>query len=413
MNSGHSTDRIVELDALRGFALFGILMVNILYFAWPWQGYFLESAREPGVLDQAVLLLIRFLFEGKFITLFSLLFGLGFAMMATSLRERELPFYRMHYRRALMLMCFGAAHILLLWAGDILLVYGACALVLPLFLNCNTSTLRSWIVALLAVPPCWAMLSLLLFQVQAQDPVAAADLRDARTTLREEARERLELMDEFYNASSFVKVFQARMLEYAWMIRGTLFGPSGLPYIMAMFLLGVLFGRRGDHLRIPELLPRWQWHLRWMLPAGGVLTLFYVYALHATEMLWLDLWFTLMVLFFVLATPLMALSWAVLFITAFRRLAGGMLMRGFTSVGRTALTNYLLQSLVATTLFYGYGLGWYGDLKPATLALVALAIYVGQMVISTLYLRHFRMGPLEWLWRLVTWMKLPGRISSS
>lgn len=398
--------RITDLDALRGFALFGILVVNLLYFAHP----FLKFELEPEVFtgaDQWALNGIRFLFEGKFISLFSLLFGLGFTMLAYRFLERELPFYRVYYRRVVMLLFFGAAHFTLLWAGDILFIYGLCALFLPLFLHRKEKTLKIWIVVFLLLPILLFSALAGLMYLGAQNPEVAAELEKARQQVYEESAEELHYFLNSYNSASFGDIFEARMYEVGWMFKGMLFAPGGFNYIMALFLAGILLGKHNTAGRIEELLPSWNQTLKWMLTLGLLLAIIYTYVYQQTDLLWIDGWMVLLLLLFTLGTPLLALSYAILFVNGYRRMDTTAIAAGFKNVGRTALTNYLLQSVIATTLFYGYGLGWYGDVGPAALAGLAVLIFAAQMILSSWYLNHFRMGPAEWLWRVVTYWQKP------
>lgn len=399
--------RIIDLDALRGFALFGILIVNILYFGYPFLKIHLDTGLITGLGNQITLWGIRIFFEGKFITLFSLLFGLGFTMMATRFFERELPFYRVFYRRTGMLLIFGAAHFLLLWAGDILFIYGICAILLPLFLHRSEKTLKIWIGIFLLVPIVIFTLLTGLLELAMMDPDIAGELEQAREDGYRQISEQTAWLLTAYRSSSFSEVFEARMIETGWMFKGMLFNPGGFSYILAMFLVGVLWGKRNYARRGEELLPRWNRKLKWMLPAGLALTVFYLLVYNRADLLWIDWWLPLLLLLFIGATPLLTMSYSIAFLNAFQRIRNSLVGRGLAAVGRTALSNYLLQSLIATTLFYGYGLGLYGQLSILMLAGIAILIFALQMVLSLWYLRRWKMGPAEWLWRLVTYLKIP------
>lgn len=399
--------RIVDLDALRGFALFGILIVNIIYFGYPFLKVFTDAELFTGVGDQLTLRGVRFFFEGKFITLFSLLFGLGFTMMAIRFIERELPFYRVFYRRVAMLLVFGAAHFLLLWAGDILFIYGMCAILLPLFLNRSEKTLKIWIgIFLLAPIFIWALFAGMI-ELAMHDPEVAAELNQAREEVYTEVAEQNTWLIKAYSSASIANVFEARMIETGWMFKGMIFNPGGFFYIMAMFLIGVLWGKRNYARRKDELLPQWNRKVRWMLPGGLIFTLFYLFALSRTDVLWIDWWTIIGSILFIMGTPLLTMSYSVLFINAFQRIRESFVGNGLAAVGRTALSNYLLQSVIATTIFYGYGLGLYAQLSLPLLMLIALAIFLVQISLSQWYLRRWNMGPAEWLWRVVTYWKKP------
>ena len=145
------SERLVVLDALRGFALFGILFANLYSFIG-YNTYSPEEIIALPVLDRAVLFFIDWFVEGKFYGIFSILFGVGFALQAQRFSTAYANFFAFWFRRMVVLCCIGLLHMYLVWNGDILTLYAVLGLFLPFFLNLSNRTLLRWIVALLSIP---------------------------------------------------------------------------------------------------------------------------------------------------------------------------------------------------------------------------------------------------------------------
>lgn len=387
------------MDALRGFALVGILMVNILVLGQPSLRYVLEPGYWEGGADRAAFFGVHFLFRGQFITLFSFLFGVGFAMMAGRLMEKDVAFRWVYGRRVAMLLAFGLVHVLALWYGDILVTYALCGMLLPLFLNRSERTLKVWIGVALLLPVVGAGVMAALTHAAHWAPEWGDGLLALYASAEERAEQDLEFLLSGYAASSFGEVFRARMTEAAYLGNDVI----QVPYIFALFLLGVLVGRRGYPHRLVELMPAWRRWLPLLLGAGFTLNAFWYLVEGWVNPFHPDVRTALWAALFVTATPFLAAGYAVTFLHFYGTRGAGILGRGLAAMGQMALTNYLLQSVVATSIFYGYGLGLYGQLGPAALVGLAMAILLLQMGGSAWYLRHFRRGPLEWLWRRVTY----------
>lgn len=397
------TQRVRDLDALRGFALAGILVVNILVFGQPSLRYLLEPAFWDGWTDDAAFFVVHFFFRGQFITLFSFLFGVGFAMMAQRLAQKDVAFGWVYGRRVGMLLVFGLAHVLVLWYGDILVTYALCGVLLPLFLERRERTLKLWIGACLLLP----VLGAGAVAAVTHAAQAAAGWGDGVLGLYhaagERAREDLAFLLAAYGASSFSEVFSARMTELRYLGNDVL----QLPYVFALFLLGVLAGRRRYPHRLAERVPEWSRWLPLLLLAGLLLNGLWYLLEGSVNPFHPDYRTALWAALFVTATPILTAAYVVAFLRVYRSGGRGPLRRGLEAMGQMALTNYLLQSLIATTMFYGYGLGLYGTLGPAALVAVALMILAVQMLGSAVYLARFRRGPAEWLWRRVTYGRAP------
>lgn len=380
-----TADRIVAVDALRGFALLGILLANLNY----WSGWIFMSRPERVALAGAqgaalANLLDKALIDGKFYTLFSLLFGVGFSLQLASLERRGADALRLFRRRLGVLLGFGLIHLVFVWDGDILTLYAVLGFTLPWFRRASERTLLMLGAALLLlpVPGVW------LFKAQGWAPQAT-----------------------FVALSEWI----ARQLggtpgqELAWLRRTDLAGfiswtLSGWPYrlvtileswrlpkVLGIMLVGMVVGRRlsaGTLLEDRRLL--------WGVLLGGL-----ALGVPASMAYALDEEAGQASVAAVLGTAPLGFAYATAFLLAWRWAAPG--LRVLAAPGRMALTNYLLHTALGIGLFYGIGAGQVGHLAPLGVLAIGLAIYAGQVLGSNVWLRHFPSGPMEALWRRLTY----------
>jgi len=389
-------DRIDLLDALRGFALLGILLVNIR----AWSGWFMLSDIERNALAGGAdgtwwyNFLIVALFEGKFYTIFSFLFGLGFALQLSRLQKRGLEGVAIFRRRLLILLGFGLLHMSLLWEGDILALYALLGLLLPLFWNWSDRKLLTAALLLILLPiPGFALLHALgikpdLGLMAVGDRLFIAlggDLAQDKTwLLREDWR-------------SF----------FAWNLSGPPFRFGGffeswrIPKVLAIMLIGLWAGRRlvaGQLIADRKLLTRVMLAgLAIGIPVNVVYGL--VGGLGQEEF---GRGFAATVLYAIGVVPL-GLAYAAGFALLWR--SGGAVLAQFAPPGRMALTNYLAHSLVGIVIFYGVGLGFYRSIGPWAFSGIALLIFALQVILSRLWLQRFAQGPLEAIWRRLTYAR--------
>jgi uncharacterized protein len=396
-------ERIVLVDALRGLALLGILVVNMGYFAHPFTSQIAGTVPPGGWLDRLVADAIRFLAAGKFYALFSLLFGLGLFVQMERSQSRSLPFKGRWSRRMLVLLAIGLAHGLLVWAGDILTVYAVLGFPLLAFRSRSSRTLVIWAAALLVVlAGLLGGVATFMAHDPGMAPVSAAG-PDPYAVLSERAL-------RIYGSGSVGQILQQRAADFARMFAtfAISFGPS----VFSMFLLGIWLGRKGV-LREPT---RHRRFLRRLLALGlavgipaNVAFLVAHRALSATEGFVAadDAPSAATLASLVLGGPAFCLVYlsgaSLLWLRETPRRALGAL----APVGRMALTNYLMQSVVCTSIFYSYGLGLFGKVDAAVGLALTLLIYVAQVAASHWWLARFRFGPVEWLWRRLTYGRGP------
>ena len=348
-------DRITTLDALRGFALLGVLITNML------QGYSFVNTRA----DEVVATLIRAFAEGSFFPMFSFLFGLGFALQLRK-GEAALPRFR---RRLAILLGIGLIHLLLIWAGDILFTYAVLGFVLILFRNRRDRTL------LISAFFMWLFTTLILTSLGGDDLIPTAEPGEGVAPAGDTYLSILVGRLEFFPID-LIAIF--------------LFGPT----VLALFLVGYFVGRRG----VREVLEDRRFLRRTLTVCVLLAAPFTLWLLGFIPVFQGASW--MYGLEYLFAGPSIAFAYLA-GLSLFREPLEGFL-RPFVPVGQMALSNYLGQSLICTTLFYPYAFDLWG-LGIATTLPIALVIFAFQILFSAWWLRRYRFGPAEWVWRSLTY----------
>lgn len=387
-------ERIQVIDILRGYALFGVLLINMRNFDLPGQKW-------TGTVDQVALWLTIALGDSKFWTLFSFLFGLGFALQMGRAEARGVRFLPVYLRRLLVLLLFGILHHLLLYFGDILFEYALVGFLLLLFRAPSSRTI------LLVASVCF-VLPMVEFAVEVHSREIQQAQRQAEERVRREEKIRISTKGSYkevvaYHARGFARRY-SKLAAYLWRPGG----PGGmLGGAFPLFLLGLYAGRRRFFQNLPAHLPFIRKLLWWGLGVGLVCTLVSVAGQRpqVTEPYSRPLRHYTGILWFV-GTPALSFSYASAIVLLVQKEKWMKRLAPLAAVGRMALTNYLLMSLIFTTMFYGYGLGLYGEIGPALNVAATLLIYTFQVVLSVWWLRRFRFGPVEWLWRTLTYGQL-------
>lgn len=394
--------RILTLDTVRGVAVMGILLLNIIAFSMPPAAYMnpLAYGGSEG-LDLAIWLGNFILFDGKMRGLFSFLFGASTLLVIDGATAKGESAARVHYARMVWLLVFGLLHCWLIWWGDILNHYAIVGMALFLFRNAPVKHLIGIGIALLVVQLLIALAMLMGLEF-GRAGLASPDPETVRN-----AREMLDGFKESFGVPSQtalandVAIYRGGWLDIArerFKTAATvppsmlfIFGCETLAYMlfgMAAFRSGMLTGgwERRRYLRCAVIgfglgIPAYTALAALMIGSGFSMNSVILGVLILT----------------VPIRPLMILGWACLIILLMR--PGGALTSRIAAAGRMAFTNYLATSLICTTIFYGYGLGWYGELSRAEVYLIVLAVWAAMLIWSKPWLERFAYGPLEWLWR--------------
>ncbi|MBS3932944.1 MAG: DUF418 domain-containing protein [Truepera sp.] len=398
-------ERIEIVDILRGFAIFGILLVNMLFFAHPVYRAAIDTGPWANPLDQVASLLLAFFAQGKFFTLFSLLFGLGLAIQMQRSQDKGQSAVPLYVRRLLVLLLIGLAHAFLFWWGDILTGYALVGFILLLFRHTEPRRLLRWAVVFLAIPLVLTAGSVALFELARTTPEGAAQLEAVLAETEAQFRAAYEQALAVYRGENWVAMIPVRMAEWAFSANGALFGGM-LFLVLAMFLVGLYIGKQRLLHNTTEHLPLFRRVFAWGAGIGIIGNLLYVTLAHGASALELT-WGTLTGLAgLLIGAPALSLAYATGLVILAQNATWHRLFMPLAAVGRTALSNYLLQTLICTTIFYGYGLGLYGQIGPAAGLALSIAIFGLQVPLSNWWVKRFRFGPFEWLWRSLTYGKL-------
>lgn len=390
------------LDTLRGFALLGILMVNIHLFYQPVSLLMLGYTGDPTKFTFGIEAIVKFLFEGKFYTLFSFLFGYGFWLFLDKKSDDKANVVPVYRRRMLFLLLFGLAHIVLLWAGDILLFYAIFGFVLIMFRKCSDSATLKWSIVLAFIPALLYLMILLLIRLGSATPQGEEMIRASFDQSVANIKQMIELATNAYSSGTFGEIVSVRIKEFSSLLGGVFFF---YPVALAMFLVGMLAARHKLIVNSGEHLPFFRKMLWLGLIIGLIFNVLYAISYQRTPFGVTGIWTFVMTI----SHSVGGIAFCAVYIAGFAILtAKGKLRFVFESlapVGRMALTNYLMQSVISTTLFYSYGFALFGRVTAGQALIIALLIFVLQIIYSKYWLRYFHYGPMEWLWRTLTYMK--------
>jgi uncharacterized protein len=382
-----------QIDAVRGVAVFGILLVNIWSFVWGIGDLRYGVMPEPFIADRAAVLMVAFLTEQKCYPIFAFLFGAGFALQTKALRKR-LPDWRSVRRayrgRLKWLLGWGLLHGLLIWAGDILTVYGLTGFLLLWMAGARLSRIR---IALW----CWTAAWLLLVALNVAGALAPTDASEVQQDAMAEVDEALAA-HAVYLFGSTGEVIAQRIADYAAVTTDSVWL---VPQLMVLFLLGILSVRLGWLTRPGRHLALWRRVRMTGLCLGIPFNLLWASVALAETVTPLEApaYGDILSALLPVGGSLLAAGWLASIMLA-RSAARRMLDRWIAPVGRMSLTNYLSQSLLGVLLLQGAGLGLGAAAvrRPALLLLIAAAIMLFQVLLSRWWLSRHAQGPVEALY---------------
>ena len=390
-------ERLPTLDILRGFALMGILIMNMPGFG---ESMFAEADGShlwPGPVDQAAEQLRDLLFSGKFNSMFSLLFGIGFTIQFQRMLDRDpAAAPAMYLRRLLVLFAIGLVHAGLLWPGDVLHIYALLGIVLLLGLRQVSDRGIVWLIG-----------ACLLY------PVAANLLRvavvSAETTARRvKEAQALEASNNLaYGQGGFADAVREnlRVMAYDYSDLWSLWSTFGWFVMLALtMLIGVLAGRRRWLQRLPELMPQLRRLTWWSLAVGIVCGAAFTVIFELNRAPGPSLISTLGGLCYSLSRLALMIFYVVVIVRLAQTVTGRRWLAPFEAAGRMPLTNYLMQTAICITLFRGWGFGLWMQVGPAAGLALSLAIFFAvQVPWSLWWLKRHERGPMEALWARLTY----------
>lgn len=384
------------LDVLRGIALFGICLANFPEFSLY---TFLKSEVTNGMATAKIDQVIRFLqyvfIDGKFYTLFSLLFGLGFSIIIANAAQKNSNGLHIFYRRMSVLFIIGLLHLMFLWSGDILVLYALLGFFLPLFQNVSNKKLLIFSAIFLLLP----------IGIDAAIAISGVYPSVAVVQVQQQFCAEYGITDENFgfwlrDADSYTNVFQFLIQGAFVRIQEFIDGNRAFK-VMGLFLLGFYTGRNQLYANLSEnklLLKR---VLIYGIGIGLPSSLLYAWSA-TNEYLWGTV--THSVLYTISVFPL-GLAYAAAICLWYLRHKESFVVKILAAPGQMALSNYIGQSVWGILIFYGIGLGLGANTGLVYVLLIAVGVYIGEAFFSLLWLHYFQYGPLEWIWRMMTYGK--------
>lgn len=389
-------ERIDSLDVLRGFALLGILVMNIMSFSMPFSAYFNPTSfGDHSGANYWVWFFSHLLFDQKFMTIFSMLFGAGIIIFTTRAAERGRSPAALHYRRSFWLLVIGAVHAYLLWYGDILVLYAMCALIIYPARKLSPKALLPIGLALLLIGS--GINYLAGFTMPHWPPEAIAEMtHDWKPTAEQLNEEIAAYTGSWVGQLSHRAPLALEFQTFVFFVWG-FWRAAGLMLMgMALYKWGVFNATCSRKFYA-------------MLAALALLGFALVYTgVRLNEASQWDMYFAFFkgVQFNYWGSLLVSTAYIGLLMLFCQSVAGGWLKGSLRAVGQMAFTNYLMHTIICIMIFYGPGLGLFGQVSRVGQIGVVLLIWLAQLIYSPIWLRHFRFGPFEWLWRSLTYWRL-------
>lgn len=410
-------ERYVLMDVVRGFALFGVLAANMRSFNLPLTVYETPEKFFSGSADVWAQSLLNVFISAKFYSLFAFLFGLGFAIQMTRAQARSSKFPRFYLRRLAALAMFGLVHGILIWNGDILFAYSVGGFLLFWFRNAKLKTVRNWVLSLWGFATAvltaqWIVqhLGIKLHIGVGTGQGTGPNLSDVRSIIAVYAHAHLlgtvrETALEYFGGHA-----PSRLHPFAWvtayLVPNCVLGTVSV----AIFLLGLWVWRKGVLQDLEIFRPSLRRVCAWTLPLGLFLSAAAEIHLHLIGHVppharppfgaLLSDYASF------LGVPILSCGYATLLALLFTSDRRRWVL-WLAPVGRMALTNYLMQSIVCVAFYSGILTGLYGRVGPAWDFAATVVLYAAQIAFSHWWLARYRFGPMEWLWRTLTYGKRP------
>ncbi|WLD93292.1 DUF418 domain-containing protein [Alkalihalobacillus sp. AL-G] len=385
-----ANERIVSLDIIRGFALLGIFLVNMPSFFAPALKYdFYGLTPEYTGVDQWVRLIFDLFVQAKFYPMFSFLFGLGFYIFLTRAEKNlEEPTW-LFVRRLFILLLFGLLHLILFWYGDILHTYAVTGFFLLFFFNRKPITILIWAIGLISF----------YYALLASNLLAPESLLErAQAWNQSVGSEKVAEAVQIYDQGSLIQLLTYRFMNEVLPILENL--PYQIPHILGLFLFGLYIGKK-EIISNPSLHKRFI-KLTWII--SGLIAIPFTVWLTAIQLNLMDYgaYQDIMSLFVLtVGGPFLTAFYIFSFVRLLQKDRWQRFLKPIGITGRMALTNYLAQTIITLVILLGFDL--YNNIGLTIGLLLTIGIFILQVVFSVYWLNRFRFGPLEWVWRSLTY----------
>ena len=404
-------EREIFMDALRGFAILGIFIAN-LGFLSHYEGSDKAGAWLLSGSDDTMSFFHHWLIEGKFYSIFSLLFGWGIALQVKRGLDKGVDALPTVKRRLCIMLLLGAIH-LLIWIGDIVFFYALLGFILLPFRKFSNKTLLITAVILILSP-------IVLYWLKMTFPV----LNYPAELLNQTGDQLGEKLNGIKSQATYIDFMQhgswfdhlKNNISGLFYRYGYLFFVSRIPKVLGMFLIGYVIGRSDFYKNLVQN----KKVVYWIIGLGLLIGLPANYQLAYYMSNFEDDYFGLKIngwyetIAYALGVVPLALSYVGLLMLSFQTTIGNKILLLISPVGKMAFSNYLMHSLIGNFVFLGAGLGYMGQVGPVYLTLFAILVFVFQIILSTIWLHYFQYGPIEWVWRSLTYNKRqPFRVNSN
>jgi uncharacterized protein len=394
------------MDALRGFAILGIFIVNLSGLAL-YNSNNQTTGWHFGELDKQMLFFHHFLLEGKFYSIFSLLFGWGLALQITrnQLTAQTSTIPSVIKRRLFFMLIIGVIHLAVIWNGDIIALYALVGFVLLLFVRMAPGKL-------LIIGSFSLFVPILSYWLRMQNPALNKPAEFLYSICQGLDSKLLGISSPEDFANLIRRGSLSELIVYnfdgAFYRFGDLVFQSRFFKVLGMFLIGYAFGISGCPRTLLNNNTKYLWITAIIgfvigIPTNYVMAKFMETPSNYSRLTMAGFYQTLV---YALGVAPLALAYVSMLALCYRSKVGNHVMMLLTPVGKMALTNYIGQSLLCIVIFYGIGFGLMGTLGPIAWTVFALIIFTFQIIFSLIWLQYFQFGPLEWLWRTLTYGKI-------
>jgi uncharacterized protein len=395
------SERVILMDALRGLALLGIFIANIPGFN------FFSQGTEPvytSAFDHKFEFLGTMLIEGKFYSIFSLLFGWGIAVQLQRREEKSLNPISFARRRLLFMLLLGLAHIVFLWIGDIVAFYAMVGFVLLVMRKWKDRTLLILAILLIFSPILWYYLKMQINWTR----VPSGFLFETGDKVTERITG-INSNDSFFKFANNMDYFDLIKLNIGGFFYryGDLVFQSRPVKVLGIFIIGYLLGRNGRYKTLLK-----DQRFLWIVAISGLVTgLIFNYLMAQVQHKDPSAYYSfkpagfIKTIYYALGVAPLAMGYVAIFCLFATTAMGRGLVKVLHYPGKMAFTNYIMQSFIATIFFMPFGFQMMGKLGPAYQFLFAFVVFVFQIILSRIWLSYFQFGPVEWLWRSATYGK--------
>ena len=391
-----SSERYVILDALRGFALFGIALANFPEFSlYTFLNTEATQAMPSHAIDRTVHFLQYMFIDGKFYTVFSLLFGIGFSIIISNAMKKGADGFRIFYRRMTLLAAFGFLHLMFIWSGDILMLYALLGLLLPSFCHLSDKRLFAWSATMLFLPVIVDFIQE-IFHMTLSAPIVELQRYYCAKYGITDANFAYWLHDAKDYKSVFEFLIQGALVRVQEFIDGNRYFK-----VFGLFLLGFYIGKHKLYADIAGNKQILHKTFKTGLFAGLPLAVLYTWSGTCNHPLGLTVH---SILYLVSVFPL-GFAYVAGICLLYLKHPEWKIFSIFAAPGRMALTNYIMQSVIGMLLFYGIGFGLGSKIGLWQTELIVMGVFLFQIVFSHFWFALFKFGPLEWIWRMLTYGK--------